>query len=307
LYGAQQQALSEKQARQLVAEIEQWRVEAGDDGPMLSPDAPSVTEPQAEAPRDIEGRAHELGPAGAERVETLDSETPPDGIRPRKVPGDRAKAKPDRTLAAGTPFAPARVDPVRRAAPLLVGTAVLVGLAFFTLSAWVKAWNAERLADGQRRAYGRLLADALIVEGHARQLDQTEASMPTLADLDQSLWRQNRSRCDSRIIPRRELTPEGGLADPAMKSIYKSLTERLWDVAMPEDCVERPTEEGRPHRYYFAVRADRSCLVCHRSLPGSSATAPPDALLFEEAEPLKRGDLMGIVEITMPADFGEGW
>jgi hypothetical protein len=190
----------------------------------------------------------------------------------------------------------------RRLALATIGGLVLV---IFIGTWWHFAW-AKRVAAMQRRNTGRLLADQAILLRHWENLEERSVTggeagndfLEVIHDLREKLNSQDH---DSRLIfpaqsplyRDREGQPEGEFQQELLKRLAQTRPQEPDDV----DWAERVTPDGRGYEYYQAVRAQASCLaLCH---------SPPDATLGATptnagVKPLREGDLMAVVQVSMP-------
>ncbi len=189
----------------------------------------------------------------------------------------------------------------RKLAMVTIGGLVLVIVAG---TWWHFAW-ARRLAQTQRRNTGRLLADQAVLVRHWENLERSSVGGED-ADNDALLViRDLTERLNSQDYDCRFLFPaDSPLAQPSERPRGEFENELLDRFAQTRphpsgdgDWADRLTPGGNGYVYYQAVRARASCLsLCHR---------PPDPTLDGTAKsgfekPLREGDLMAVVQVSMP-------
>ncbi len=66
--------------------------------------------------------------------------------------------------------------------------------------------------------------------------------------------------------------------------------------------VERYVNNGLEYQYYQAIRAQASCLtLCHKTYPAPGGFDVPIGGKLLAGEPLQEGDLMAVVQVTIPS------
>ena len=158
---------------------------------------------------------------------------------------------------------------------------------------------------------GRLLVDQVMLIKHWEELETTYEFLPVVQDLTDKLSKQE---YEWRFIRRPDSLP--GSPDELGKprdDFERELLERFMQVK-PEELAEVDQPEYEPeygerlvlggdeYQYYQPIRAQRSCLsLCHKSLPTGPGFDPTGALtLGGGGEPLAEGDLMAVVQVTIP-------
>lgn len=190
----------------------------------------------------------------------------------------------------------------RKLAWVTIGGLVLV-IAVGTW--WHFAW-AKRVAAMQRLNTSRLLADQAILFRHWENFEEQSVTgdaagkeiLKVIRDLTEKL---NSQEHDCRFI-----FPADSPFDPdgtrqASVEFEKELLDRFAQTRPQEpaeaDWGERLMPDGSGYQYYQAVRAQASCLaLCHRA---PDATFDPTAV-NAGAKPLREGDLMAVVQVSMP-------
>jgi signal transduction histidine kinase len=108
-------------------------------------------------------------------------------------------------------------------------------------------------------------------------------------------------RPDSRAADPKLL---GRPADEFEKEVMERFLRRNPEPALgaggPE-FVERYVNQGLEYQYYQAIRAQASCLaLCHKTYPDPSGFDVPIGGKLLAGEPLQEGDLMAVVQVTIP-------
>jgi len=165
---------------------------------------------------------------------------------------------------------------------------ILFGVCLFGLIAgsfWWYGSRTEQLVYATRRATGRHMVDAVMLQQHLGDREPAAAGPAALARLlqsERSQWRLLRpdapaeeragyKRLDAAVLEYFQSQPRAAPDDAAARP-----------GSGPEDYREFRTDDGAEYHYYGPIRARAECLGCH-----------------DEAG-LAAGDLMAVVKVIMP-------
>ncbi len=170
---------------------------------------------------------------------------------------------------------------------------VLVGASFGIYSN-----RTEDLAYDQLAQSGRTLVAPTLAQAHTKQNDDLFLSMEAFQKRSEKNWSQDIKQYKAQIlIP--DSTKPSYRSEPEDGPILRQMQA---DPTFTEDT--RFARSDREFLYYAAVRAEESCLGCHRdpakmaAFAGESAEARRNAA--ELANPnLQSGDLMAVVQVRM--------
>jgi two-component system sensor histidine kinase BarA len=180
-------------------------------------------------------------------------------------------------------------------------------LLVFTAS-FLLYWRVtKKVVEEQNPNKGRLLADQAVLIRHYEIFYQGEHFLLVVESLTDAL---NEQQYDWRFVLPEEaaLSAEGDT--PQVDEFERDLLRR-WSTATPDQLADTQTPQsagrlnptGDKYWYYQAVRAQPSCLsaACHpQGSPSEPAMDPRSSLLGGGVEPLEEGDLMAIVQVSIP-------
>ena len=178
----------------------------------------------------------------------------------------------------------------------------LFGVALFLLvsaSFWWVGIRTEEVVFQQNRNTGRLLVDQVMYIEHWEKLETDERFLPLVQDLAGNLRRQEyKSRFIRPYYTDRDQQPKTPLEERLLVQFLESAAEREARAPHepePAGFYERLVAGGSQYEYYQPVYAEESCVLCHNALRGGMdpSGAVPTA-------PLTEGDLMAIVQVTIP-------
>lgn len=181
------------------------------------------------------------------------------------------------------------------------GLALLIVITVSFLLYWIVT---EEVVYGQNSTKGRLLADQTMLIRHWERLETNETFLPYLEHLSENLSNQQYSW---RLIhPPGCQARDPGLIGKPRDAFEEELLDRF--LQPPEDTgkkrvdfAERYVSDGEEYQYYQAIRAQRSCLsVCHTAPPVSGGFYSTASGLILWPSPLRDGDLMAMVQVTIP-------
>jgi two-component system, NarL family, sensor histidine kinase BarA len=170
---------------------------------------------------------------------------------------------------------------LERKCRFLLGAGILF---LMTLSFWGYARQTEGLAYEQLTTSGRLLVPPILANKHL-DLDRRVAIDGFQQQWDRAV--QSEPPYDYRY---KVLKPDARLPEQKPEGEEVAVVNRL--AANPDQSEERvhQSAQGLFH-YYGVVRAQSSCIDCHNKAALGTGVASP---------PLKEGDLMAVVKVTLP-------
>ena len=164
------------------------------------------------------------------------------------------------------------------------GIFVLISLSF-----WLYATQTEHLTYDQAVTSCRLLVGPLLYQRHITALHASGDKSLSGTELVKSIE-----------LPDRDLPPDGSreyqfhfllknrLEDPYERELFREFQSGESDKK--EDTRLRPNESNKQAMLYYApIRAAKTCLVCHATVPMEKGMAPP-----------QENDLMALLRIRMP-------
>ena len=187
-------------------------------------------------------------------------------------------------------------------------------LVVITVSFFLYWRVTQELVYRQNPNTGRLLADQAMLVKHweefeelsAREEGRGEEFLSVIGALTENL---NKQDYDWRLIfPPNSPFDRNGSRQPReqfetqfLESLVRVRPEASADGEDAE-YVERLVLDGDEYQYYQAVRAQASCLgACHLAVdPGWDVFNPTGSLLGGTVAPLTEGDLMAVVQVTIP-------
>ncbi len=182
-----------------------------------------------------------------------------------------------------------------------ISIAVVIAVSFFLY--WQITGD---VVYGQNPTKARLLVDQVMLIKHWERLETNEHFLPYIEHLTKNLSNQQYTW---RVIHR----PDAKAADPQLigkpnDQFEAELVERFLRPATrpeegdsPLEYVDRYANNGLEYQYYQAIRAQASCLtLCHRTFPQAGGFEVPVGGVLLASEPLQEGDLMAVVQVTIP-------
>ncbi|NUQ64325.1 MAG: DUF3365 domain-containing protein [Pirellulales bacterium] len=165
----------------------------------------------------------------------------------------------------------------------------------------------ETVVYEQNPTKGQLLADQAMLVTHWEKMEPDEKFLPVVQDLTEKLSKQ-KQEYEWRFIKPGD--PKKGPRNPFEQELLERFSKpRLAEVPEATKGVDWEDRLKEPDEYVFyeAIRAQRSCLVvCHNPPPGGlgydpigSGVSLGGGVQYGGA-PLAEGDLMGIVQVTIP-------
>jgi len=184
-------------------------------------------------------------------------------------------------------------------------------LLLITASFWVYGYQTEKLVYQQNRTTGRLLVDLVMLARHWEELDSREQG-------ETGAWTAHRSTGNypemieelTKRLPKQQykklqfLRPD----DPEVRQNefeWKAF-EKTGDTAVPE-FRERLLTDDNEYQYYQPIRAEQSCLLCHKAPPYDPTGGGPVIGGTTAESP---GDLLSIVKVTIdntPTQTAVNW
>ncbi len=171
----------------------------------------------------------------------------------------------------------------------------------------------KELVYEQNRSAGRQLVDQGLVLRHWERLTVlTERStdfLPFIEDFRKDLseqyeWRFIRPPSPEGSPPSKpENAPQDDFERQLLARLLSARPDDLADQEEPQ-YEERSAAGGHKYQYYQVIRAQDSCLsLCHNALkPNWERFGGASPLLGGGAETVTEGDLMGVVQVTIPND-----
>ncbi len=180
----------------------------------------------------------------------------------------------------------------------------LFGVAHLLLIAasfWWVAARTEEVVFRQNRTTGRLLVDQIMLFEHWENFETDDQFKPLVQNLAGILRKQE---YESRFIRpySRSRQPKRLLEETLLEQFVPSAADPDGDERQGPEFYERLVGGGSQYEYYQPVYAEESCVLCHNvrsggyDPPGSAATWGGGL----PAAPLTEGDLMAIVQVTIP-------
>jgi len=179
-------------------------------------------------------------------------------------------------------------------------------LVVITISVFLYWQATETVINEQNPNTGRLLADQAMLIRHCELLYPGEPFVDVVQDLTKNL---NKQKYHWRVILSPQVYPNAEGSGLPQDDFEKELLARFMqarreDSAAPEEpeYAERLVLDGDEYQYYQTVRAQASCLgACHPAVdPPWEVFNPTGSLLGGTVGPLTEGDLMGMVQVTIP-------
>ncbi|MBO0699706.1 MAG: DUF3365 domain-containing protein [Zavarzinella sp.] len=168
---------------------------------------------------------------------------------------------------------------LERKCRFLLGAGILL---LMTLSFWGYARQTEGLAYDQMVTSGRLLVPPILAREHLEH-DQREAVDAFQDRYDQS-WKDSVSGYRYKV-----LKPDARQPEQKPEGDDVTVVNRLAaNPDLTEDMVNQ-SDRGVFH-YYGVIRAQASCVECHNRPPAVAGVTDP---------PLKEGDLMAVIKVTL--------
>jgi len=168
----------------------------------------------------------------------------------------------------------------------------------------------HRVSAARLHTTGGLLVDRAMLIVHWQNLEPEEAFLAVIRKLDEGLTKQ---RFGLRFIsPDKDLEkeqPKNEFERQLLDRFAERTPDEVARLDRPE-YVEGPVTENNEYRYFRAIRAKRECFaVCHcPPVANGMNVAPEPPATGREApggQKWKEGDLMAIVEITIPLPLNE--
>jgi signal transduction histidine kinase len=164
------------------------------------------------------------------------------------------------------------------------------------------------LIDRQNPLTARLLVDQVMLIKHWKGMEPEERFQNYIQDFTTKLSKQEYKW---RIILRPDDKPAPDKPDlgPPTDTFEKRLVEtfmkyRPGDTTDPKlyDWDYRFTNNENEYQYYQAIRMQRSCVVCHGSLPGRTGFDPTGSGIAATGgdERMTPGDLKVVVQVSIP-------
>ncbi len=175
----------------------------------------------------------------------------------------------------------------------------LFGVALLLLISGSFWWYGARTGEvvfRQNRTKGRLLVDQIMYIEHWEKFETNEQFLPLVQDLAGNLRKQEYK---SRFIQPygADLGQDPKLEERLLERFMQPPTESPDDAEPQEpEFHERLVAGGNQYEYYQPVYAEKSCVLCHNAMSGSRGVA----LDGGGRPPLTEGDLMAIVQVTIP-------
>lgn len=179
--------------------------------------------------------------------------------------------------------------------------AVVIAVSFFLY--WVVTGS---VVYGQNPIKARLLVDQVMLIKHWEKLETNEQFLPYIEHLTKNLSNQ---QFTWRVIHR----PDSRAANPDLlgrpqDEFEEQILEQFMRHRRGDDSgdgfpeyAERYVDDGLEYQYYQAVRAQASCLtLCHKTYPQTGGFDVPIGGVQLASEPLQTGDLMAVVQVTIP-------
>jgi len=168
---------------------------------------------------------------------------------------------------------------LERKCRFLLGAGILL---LMVLSFWGYARQTEGLAYDQMVTSGRLLVPPILADVHLPP-DEREA-VGKVQEQSQKTWPDALTDYKYKI-----LKPDARLPEQKPEGDEVSVVNRL---AANPDLKEEPVNQSAQgvFHYYGVIRAETSCVQCHNKSPAIGGAANP---------PLKEGDLMAVVKVTL--------
>jgi two-component system, NarL family, sensor histidine kinase BarA len=168
---------------------------------------------------------------------------------------------------------------LERKCRFLLGAGILL---LMVLSFWGYARQTEGLAYDQMVTSGRLLVPPILADVHLPP-DERDA-VGKVQEQSQKTWPDALTDYKYKI-----LKPDARLPEQKPEGDEVSVVNRLAaNPELKEESVNQSTQ-GVFH-YYGVIRAESSCVQCHNKSPAAAGVANP---------PLKEGDLMAVVKVTL--------
>ena len=200
----------------------------------------------------------------------------------------------------------------------LFGVFLLLVISFSFFLYWRVT---KKVVNEQNPNTGRLLVYQVMLLTHWEELEiraGTSDFVPVIQDFKEDL---NKQKYHWRFIapldgsspadPSKQ--PQDDFEKDLLEQWLKAGPDQPADAGIPE-YRERSVLGGDEYRYYQAIRAEGSCLsVCHRHLdPPWQVFDPTGSLLGGGPGPLTEGDLMAVVQVSIPnaktqADISRYW
>ncbi len=182
-----------------------------------------------------------------------------------------------------------------------VSIAAVIAVSFFLY--WVVTGN---VVYGQNPIKARLLVDQVMLIKHWEKLETNEQFLPYIEHLTRNLSNQQFTwrvihRPDSRAAnPEQLQRPADPFEEELLKQFMRHRRAEEASETQPE-YAERYVNDGLEYQYYQAVRAQASCLtLCHKTYPQPGGFDVPVGGIQLASEPLQSGDLMAIIQVTIP-------
>ena len=181
-------------------------------------------------------------------------------------------------------------------------------LLLITASFWWHNSQTEELVRKQSRNTGRLLVDQVMCIEHWEKLETNDEFRTVVADLTSKLSQQE---YEWRFIRPNDTNGTGAARDAfEMRVLDRFMKARPEPMADPEEPMfaERDVPQRNEYQYLQPIRAQAECLlVCHKPPPGGtgidlggSGFALGGAGMGSGGAPLSEGDLMAVVQVTIP-------
>jgi len=171
---------------------------------------------------------------------------------------------------------------LERKCRFLLGAGILL---LMTLSFWGYARQTEGLAYDQMVTSGRLLVPPILADVHL-DADRRDA-INTFRQRSEYAGQEDVSAYKYKV-----LKPDARVPEQKPEGDEVSVVNRLAaNSGLTEDTVNQ-SAQGVFH-YYGAIRASTSCVDCHNRPPAAAGVANP---------PLKEGDLMAVVKVTLSTE-----
>jgi signal transduction histidine kinase len=179
------------------------------------------------------------------------------------------------------------------------GTLLLVAASFL-----VYAKLTEDLAWDQLAHTGRTLVSPIVVEAHVRQNKELHTGMREFQQFTEKTWPVNLQGYKYVI-----LRPDAENPNTPGEPDEKALLQQFRDDPTQLEHL-RPLPRQRMFLYYGAIRAQESCLGCHRSEQRLAeyrgpAVEPRDTPILPADPNLPSGGLIAVVKVQLSTDMIE--
>jgi len=167
----------------------------------------------------------------------------------------------------------------------------------------------HRVSAARLHTTGGLLVDRAMLIVHWQNLEPEEAFLAVIRKLDEGLTKQRfglRFISPDKSIEKEQ--PNSEFERHVLGEFANRKPEEMAKLDRPE-YLEGPVTEDNEYQYFQAIRAEQNCTrMCH--VPNAKALPmDPEPSCLGRAAPSdqkwKEGDLMAIVEITIPLPLNE--